>query len=297
MIRFRFFLSEAWEIQSRDRANGLASLTALTAVLFLLAIVLMAGHNIRGVARGLEARKGLEVFLAADLPPEKITELEETFRRFGEIADVAFVSAGQSLEEVESDLGGVDVVGALGENPLSPSFEIKLTPEAASRSGVVQQLAREIGEYDGVEDVVYGGTWIGALERGLRNVYWATAGAGILAATAVLLVLWNTLKLAFVSRRETIRILKVVGASAAFIRTPYILLGALHAAISSLLALLLAALVRVALGQMMPGVRFLPPVWAATFLAGAVVLGIVSSVASVEPALRHLERRHEPVTS
>ncbi len=198
---------------------------------------------------------------------------------------------------MESDLGGIDVVGALGENPLSPSFEIRLTPDAASRSGVVQQLAREMGEYDGVDEVLYGGTWIEALERGLRNVYWATVGAGLLAAVAVLLVLWNTLKLAFISRRETIRILKVVGATPGFIRSPYILLGALQAAVASVLALLLAALVRLALVQMMPGVQFLPLVWVATFLGGAIFLGIVSSVASVEPALRNLERRHASVTS
>ncbi len=297
MIRFRFFLSEAWEIQSRDRANGLASLTALTAVLFLLAIVLMAGHNVRGVAHGLESRKGLQVFLAEDLSEDRIAELDETFRRFGEVSEVRFISAQESLAEVESDLGGLDVVGALGENPLSPSFEIHLKADAASRSGVVQQLARVIEGYDGVGEVLYGGAWIEALERGLRNVYWATIGAGLLAAAAVLLVLWNTLKLAFISRRETIRILKVVGATPGFIRSPYILLGALQATAASILALLLAALVRLALAQMMPGVQFLPPIWAATFLAGAIFLGIVSSVASVEPALRHLERRHASITS
>ena len=58
MSRFRFFLSEAWEIQSRDRANGLASLTALTAVLFLLAIVLMAGHEREGGRSGARVSQG-----------------------------------------------------------------------------------------------------------------------------------------------------------------------------------------------------------------------------------------------
>ena len=89
----------------------------------------------------------------------------------------------------------------------------------------------------------------------------------------------------------------MVGATPGFIRSPYILLGALQATAASILALLLVALVRLALAQMMPGVQFLPPVWVATFLGGAIFLGVVSSVASVEPALRNLERRHAPVTS
>ncbi len=297
MSRLRFFLSEALEIMWRDRAGMMASLTALTAVLFLLAIVLLAGHNIRGQAHRLEERKGLEVFLTDDVQPDKIAELERSFRSFGEVADVVYRSPDQALREIEEDLGGIDVVGAMGENPLSPSFEITLTPLAAGRAGVVQQLAKEIGGYEGVDQVVYGSSWLDTLERGLKNLYFATAGAGILAAVSVLLVLWNTVKLAFLRRRETIRVLRIVGATSAFVRTPYLFLGAIETAFASLLALALAALLRLALVQMMPGVRFLPILWAALFFGGAVVLGILSSIASIEPALRNLERRDEAVTS
>ncbi|MBD3161313.1 MAG: hypothetical protein GF346_03845 [Candidatus Eisenbacteria bacterium] len=297
MTRLRFFLSEAWEMQGRDVAGGLASLTALTAVLFLLAVVLLAGHNIRGAARALEGRKGLEVFLVGDLPEGRVGEMAELFRSFGEVAEVRFVSEEQELRRIERELGGVDVSEAMGTNPLSPVFRITLTPEAAGRAGVVQGLAEEIAVYEGVDEVLYGEAWIGSLERGLRHVYWATAGAGILASIAVLLVLWNTIKLAFLGRRETIRILKIVGATGSFIRMPYLLLGAMHATTASILALLFAALLRWVLVAMMPGLRFLPLSWTVVFLAGATLLGILSSYASVESPLRSLERSHEAVTS
>jgi cell division transport system permease protein len=297
MSLLAFFFSEAWEIQRRDRAGGLASMTALTAVLFLLAVVLLAGHNVRGVARSLEARKGLEVFLMSDTTPERVQELAAAFRSFGEVADVTFVSQETALREVEQDLGGVDIVGAMGENPLSPSLRIELTPPAASRAGVLPELAREMGSYPGVEEVLYGASWIAGLESGLANVRLATVGAGALAAAAVLLVLWNTIKLAFLGRREAIRIMKIVGATPGFIRAPYLLLGSLHATLAALLAILLTAALRWSLTPMMPGISFLPPLWVAVFLGGAIALGIGSSLASVEPALRNLERQREAVTS
>lgn len=297
MSRFRFFLAEAFEMLGRDRAGALASLTALTAVLFLLAIVLVAGMNVRGLARNLEARKGIEVFLSDGVDSLRVRELEGIFRSFGEVQDVRFVSRDEALIEIEQDLGGIDVVGALGENPLSPAFQITLTPAAAGRPGVLQELSREIGEYDGVDEVVFGGSWISALERGIRNVYLTTAGAGLLAAIAVVLVLWNTVKLAFLGRLPTIRILKIVGATSGFIRSPYLLLGSLQTAFASVLALGLAAFVRFAIGQMMPGLRFLPPMTIAAFIAGSVLLGTISSFAAVEPALRNLERRSESITS
>ncbi len=297
MSRLRFFLSEAWEIQTRDAAGALASLTGLTAVLFLLAIVLLAGLNIRGLARNLESRKGIEVFLSDGIGPGRIDELAEIFRSFGEVEAVVFVSRDESLRQIQEDLGGVDVVSVLGENPLAHSFHVRLKPEAASRPGKLQEIAGEIGGYDGVEEVIDGGSWVGALERGMRDLYFATAGAAILAGLAVILVLWNTIKLAFLRRHETIKILRIVGASSSFLRFPYLLLGAFQSAAAALLALLLAAAIRLAIVQLMPGLRFFPPAWAAAFLIGACLLGLIASYASIEPALRNLERRSDAVTS
>jgi cell division transport system permease protein len=296
MSQLLFFFSEAWDLQRHDRTGGLASLTALTAVLFLLSVVLLAGHNIRGAASALEARKGLEVFLVPDVTSERVQELVEAFRSFGEVADVAFVSQEAALREVEGDLR-IDITAAMGENPLAPSFRIQLTPQAAARSGVVQELAKEIESYPSVEEVVYGETWIAGLESGLANVRLATFGAGLLASAAVLLVLWNTIKLAFIGRREAIRVLKIVGATSGFIRAPYLLLGSLHATLAALLALFLTAVLRLSLSPMMPGIHFLPPLWILFFLGGAILLGVASSIASVEPALRNVERQREAVTS
>ena len=297
MSRLRFFLAEAMEMLGRDRPGALASLTALTAVLFLLAIVLTAGVNVRGFARGLEERKGIEVFLSDGVDSLRVRELEGIFRSFGEVQDVRFVSKEAALEEIQQDLGGIDVVGALGENPLSPAFQITLTPSSTARPGVLQDLAGEIEGYEGVDEVVFGGSWIETLERGIRNVYLTTAGAGLLAAIAVVLVLWNTVKLAFLGRLPTVRILKIVGATSGFIRTPYLLLGALQTAFASILALGLAAFVRFAISQMMPGLQFLSPATISLFVGGTVVLGMLSSFAAIEPALRGLERRSESVTS
>ena len=116
MNLLRFFLSEAWEMQQRDRAAGFASLTALTAVLFLLAVVLLAGHNVRGAARSLEARKGVEVFLADGCSEERIEELAGIFAGFGEVSAVRFVSEDEALREVERDLGGIGVVKRPSQN-------------------------------------------------------------------------------------------------------------------------------------------------------------------------------------
>jgi cell division transport system permease protein len=295
MSQLRFFIAEAWEYMIRGRGTTLASVIALTAVLFLLALVLLATHNVEILAGRLQARKGLTVFLSDGVGPERAHELETLFASFGEVSAVRLVDREEALAEVERDLGGFPVAATLGGNPLPYSLVLSLTPQAAARPGELQKLAGEIRGYEDVDDVVFGGQWVESLDRSLRTLYSANLALGLLAAGAVFVVLLTTLRLCFLGRRETIRILKVVGATDRFVRSPFLILGAMQCALAAAISLLILGTVRAFLDSFLPGIAFLPVGWQALFVAGASLLGMLASFASIEPALRGLETRRDEV--
>lgn len=295
MKQLRFFLGEAWEYLIRGRATTLASVIALSSVFFLFALVLLIGHNVRELARQLESRKGLTVFFAEGIPEARARELAEVFAGFGEVTRAEFVDREQALEKLEEDLGGFPIANTLGENPLPHSVILQLSPEATSQPGGVQALAEEIRSYEDVEDVVFGAEWVEALDRDLRLVHLANVSVGGLAAVAVGVVLVTTLKLLFVGRKETLRILKVVGATDQFIRLPFLFLGGLQCLLAAGLALFLLSAARWFLENLLPGVEFLPFSWQFLFLVGSIVLGTLASYLAIEPSLRQLERGREEV--
>ncbi len=291
LAHLRFFIAEAWEYMVRGRAVTVASVLALTAVLFLLALVLLVTYNVRILAGHLQARKGLTVFLAEGVSEERGRELMSLLESFGEVAGITFVHREQALEEIERDLGGFPVASTLGENPLPHSLVVRLTPDVVSRAGGVQELAAEFRGYEDVEDVIFGGEWVESLDRSLRSVYTASMAVGGLAAAAVFVVLLTTMRLVFLSRRETIRILIIVGSRESYIRSPFLILGALQSAISAGAALAFLAAALAVFDQLMPGTRFLPVGWQVLFVLGVLMVGTVAAWFSIEPALRGLERR------
>lgn len=295
MAQLRFFIAEAWEYLVRGRGTTLASVIALSAVLFLLALVLLATHNVQLLAERLQSRKGLTVFLADGVDAQRARELQDLLSGFGEVAEVRLVDREQALAEIESDLGGFPVASTLGANPLPHSLVVALTPSAAAEPGRLQKLARDIQAFEDVQDVVFGDEWVDTLDRSLRTLYSANLAVGGLAAAAVFVVLLTTLRLVFLSRRETVRILKVVGATDRFIRSPFLILGGMQCALAAGLALAILGGVRVLFETFLPGVRALPLEWQAVFLTGACVLGMLASLVSIEPALRGLETRREDV--
>lgn len=295
MEQMRFFAGEAWEYFHRGRGATFSGVLALTAVFFLLALVLLATHNVQGFAARLQSRKALSVFLAEGAGEERARGLQEAIRRFGEVAEVKLVDREEALAEIERDLGGFSVVSALGENPLPQSLVVTLTSAAAARPGALQSLASEIRGYEDVEDVIYGEEWVEILDKNIRTLTQATVAVGGLAAVSVFVVLLTTLRLVFLGRRETVRILKMVGATDRFIRLPFLILGGMQSVISAGLALVVLAAARAVFDAFLPGARFLPSSWQVLFLFGSFVFGVLASLVSVEPALRSLETQREEV--
>ncbi len=295
MSELRFFIAEAWEYLVRGRSATFASVIALTAVLFLLALVLLVTHNVDLLAERLQSRKGLTVFLADGVGEARAGELRDQFSRYGEVASARVVDREEALSEIEHDLGGFPIASTLDENPLPYSLVLTLTPDAAARAGALQKLAGEIRETEDVDDVVFGDEWVDALDRNLKTLFFANLSVGILAALAVFVVLVNTLRLVFLGRRETIRILKVVGATDRFIRSPFLLLGGMQSLLAALLALAILGGVRVVFDAFLPGVQFVPAGWQALFLIGAFLFGLLASLVTIEPSLRGLETRREDV--
>jgi cell division transport system permease protein len=293
--QMRFFVGEAWEYFHRGRGATFSAVLALTAVFFLLALVLLVMHNVQGFASRLQSRKALSVFLAEGVGEERARALQEAIGRFGEVASVKLVDREEALAEIERDLGGFSVVSALGENPLPQSLVVNLTSAASARPGALQALASEIRGYEDVEDVIYGEEWVEMLDKNIRTLSRATFAVGGLAALSVFVVLLTTLRLVFLGRRETVRILKMVGATDRFIRMPFLILGGLQSGVSAGLAIVVLAAVRAIFDAFLPGARFLPVSWQALFLLGAFVFGVVASMVSVEPALRSLETQREEV--
>jgi cell division transport system permease protein len=295
MAQLRFFLAEAWEYFHRGRGATFSAVLALTAVLFLLALVLLAMHNVQSLAGRLQSRKALWVFLVEGGTEERARGLQEAIGRFGEVSEVKLVDREEELAEIERDLGGFPVVSALGENPLPQSLVVTLTPAAAARRGALQSLASEIRGYADVEDVIYGEEWVEIMDKNIRTLSRATLAVGGLAAVSVFVVLLTTLRLVFLGRRETVRILKMVGATDRFIRMPFLILGGLQSIFSAGLALVVLAVARAVFDAFLPGARFLPVSWQALFLTGSFVFGVLASMVSVEPALRSLETQREEV--
>jgi cell division transport system permease protein len=286
---FFFFAHEGWSFLRRNPAASVAAVTAVGAVLFVLLLFMLLSHNVLILADRLSERKGLSVFLEADIGAERIGELRHRFESFGEVAEVLLVSRDEALREIEADLGTQDLAEVLEGNPLPDVFLV--TPvSAASDASSLAQLAREMEAYEGVDDVLFGERWVAALDQGLQMLRRVNLLTGGLATLAIILVLGNTLRLLVLMREDHLAIMKVIGATDAFVRTPFVVAGVMLCIIGGGMSLALLRLGFAVTKGLMPGLRFLPLGFVLLFVLGVAVVGLLGSLLTVEASIRQMER-------
>jgi len=161
----------------------------------------------------------------------------DSFKKNKAVLSVRYISKDEAMKELKSTLKNSDyILEGLGENPLSDSLEIKLKKDEVEAE-TAQQLAGEAMKIKGVAEVDYGEKFLSTLniiKKGFKAV--GLAFAAVL-STGIIFVCYSTVKILFYRRAEEIETFKLLGATKGFIRTPFLIEGAVIGACGGLLSL------------------------------------------------------------
>ena len=134
-------------------------------------------------------------------------------------------------------------------NPLPPAFYVKLTDanQAAVTAGAAQRSITAVRDCGSPPCVTYGKKITDRVLNTLKYVLYFVFGLMILLGVAAVVLIQNTIRLSIFSRRREIEVMKLVGATNAFVRLPFMLEGMLTGFLGAVGALGLLAVVYVAL--------------------------------------------------
>jgi len=267
-----FSLRRAWQGFWR---NGVMSLAATATMILML--LLLAGFWViqTGLTAGLEfVEQKVQVVaeLKEPVAPILVDDLQARVAAMPEVASVEFVSKEEAIarfREREKQKGHEDLTQFLDTNPLPASLQVTLK-DPNVYGNVVDFLRKQstVAKVDPVESYVNRLLTVTTILR--------TAGVVILGLVGltVLFIIINTIRLAVVARSEEIEIMRLVGASDAFVRWPFIFEGALVGAIGAAVTLVLFALVADPLSGVMTSFFEVLPLQLGSLVRDVVVLTV-----------------------
>lgn len=251
MIRFLFFsLKRAWQGFWRNALMSLAATATMVLMLLLLSGVWVVQTGLNAGLAYIEQKVEVVAELTPTATSQQVSQLTAQLQAIPEVSSVTYVSAAEALDQLRQSLkeqGRPDLTAYLDSNPLPATLEIKL--KDPNRFGNVVTFL------DAQHDTVASVRQIQKLVNQVLTVtnVLRTVGIGmiIVVGFVVLFIIINTIRLAVVARSEEIEIMRLVGASDAFIRWPFIFEGALVGLVGAVITLALLALVAPGLSSFM----------------------------------------------
>ncbi|MGI0119201.1 permease-like cell division protein FtsX [Zooshikella sp. RANM57] len=229
-----------WQSLQRLLKAPVASfMTALmiAVALSLPAMLYLLIENAQTLSSRWDGAPQISLFFTLETPSSNVAEVFEQLQQDQRFSNVELITPEQALSEFEQQGGFKGVLQHLSANPLPAT--IVLQPKQIDGVYHQQAIAQTLEQIKGVEQVQFDTAWIARLNAMLQLGQRAGAMLAGLFALAVILVIANTVRLAIESRREEIVVVKLVGATNAYVRRPFLYMGLWFGVLGGLLALVL----------------------------------------------------------
>jgi len=228
----------AFQSLTREKWINLLSVLTIASGLLIISLALFTVYNVDAATKNLPERFSMILYLDNDIQKEKVDAAVATLRKNSAVLSVRYIPKEEALKELKATLKNSNYVfEGLDENPLPDAIEVKLKKDAVGQE-TVRKFAGEVMKIPGVKEVDYAEKFLSTLHYlrvGMKTIgliLIASLGAGIV------FVCYSTVKILFYRRNEEIETFKLLGATKAFIRTPFLIEGALIGTAGGIVSLL-----------------------------------------------------------
>ena len=259
MSNIGYSIREALRHFRRNWSTVFGAIVTIFLSLFIIGMFVLGSAMITRLVGNVEDRVTIQAFLSDEADDIAVGELKAKIEGWNNVESVRYKSKDEALQEYKetmSNRNAADAVAALdGENPVPASLVIKLDDpqQVETVANMLIADADFIAVSDDPDDVSasvqYGRETVERLFSVTNYIRIGTLVLVALLTFVAFVFINNTIRLAISARRREIAIERLVGASNAFIRGPFIAEGILEALIGSILAI---AALHFGLGALVP---------------------------------------------
>lgn len=235
----RHHLAMAVDSLARLLASPFGSL--MTWAVIAIALSLPVGlyvflNNAQLVSSNWDGSAQITLYLKDQVQDTTGRNLTQQLQMDADIAETRYLSRDQTLAEFKEFSGFGEALNYLDDNPLPPVIIVRPAVSGVTSQQALVERLQALPEVDEAQlDLAWVKRLYHIMELGQRTI----AALGFLLGLAVLLVIGNTIRLAIENRRQEIVVVKLIGATDAFVRRPFLYTGIWYGLGGGLIAWLL----------------------------------------------------------
>ncbi|HNP62913.1 MAG TPA: permease-like cell division protein FtsX [Woeseiaceae bacterium] len=222
---------------SRQPFASLMIVLVIAVTLALPAAINVIVKNVQSVSGSWNNALDFSVYLKKELSVSEAEGLAQLIDQRADVESVTLITADEALAEFKLQSGFGAALDQLSDNPLPHALVVRPSPGNTTASMIL--LQEEIGNLPESDLVQVDTEWVQRFHAILDIVRQAIAIGAALLGIAIVVVIGNTIRLDIENRREEIEVTKLIGASNAFVRRPFLWTGFWYGLLGGTFALLL----------------------------------------------------------
>ncbi len=237
----------SWPIRHLQQAIGSLGdmwrtpLTSMMTVLILgISLTLPATlhlfvKNADRVVSNWDTSSEINLYLKLSVGEEDAQKLVRKIKLYPEVSEVEYISSAQALEEFKKSSGFGKALEYLKTNPL-PATLIVTPTQRASQASAAQELLEKLIQEREVDQGKLDLEWLMRLQAMALLIEDIVIAVALMLCGSVILIVGNTIRLAILNQKDAIAVMKLVGATDAFIQRPFMYTGAWYGILGGIIA-------------------------------------------------------------
>ena len=237
MDKMMFLLSEGLKNLWRHKLTAFTAVFSIFLTLTLAGSLIIVSDNTSKIIEYLRDKYKIEVFFKQNISNERIEEIVREFKSIKGVRSTTIITKIDAKKIFKSQFGE-NVLDIVGYNPLPASCVINLVKDQKDKLNI-RPIIDRLRKFSEVDEVNYQGRLINRIESSYQAFVKISVLLLIIVLIVSVLIISNTVRLTIYAKNELIKSFQLVGATRAFIKTPFILEGVFHGLIGALVATLL----------------------------------------------------------
>lgn len=224
------------------RTSYISTVIGISLVLFMIGLVLGGVFGLKSVeTQAKESLQG-DIFFKSEMNDTDIKQVEIQLKKWREFKSVYFVSPERAIQEFGGEnKGETDMLAIFnGENPLPATIGFHPTEQFATKKGMNIIKRKLMAKFpQEIDEVNYDKSNVENVNLGFKQFVFLFLSVALLLIIIAVAMINNTIRLALYSKRFTIKTMQLVGATAAYIRKPFLWKAILQGIVSAIIGLAL----------------------------------------------------------
>lgn len=267
----------------------MTSTVSVSLVLLILGIVALTWVAASNITRDIKENLGFDVQLTEDAEPEAIAKLEKLLSGQPYARSVSLYTPEEAARQWKESTGE-DIIEIVGVNPFSAELDVRVKAEYASVDSL-NAISERVRSYPHVEEVTMHAETVDAINRNMRTAMIVMLIIAVALMVISFVLINNTIRLTVYSKRFIIHTMKLVGATAGFIRRPFIRQNVLNGLIAGVISgLILIGILTYAQGVDRSVETAVPVESTVAVVAGMLICGmLICGIAALFATNRYLK--------